>query len=124
LALPGCRAKSLEGGEGTDWDAGGVEGSIQGVISSPLGAFCFERSVIRSFFKLNFEKLAFGELDGSEIMDSGVIGVAVDETRYGLEILDVLIFFVDLCLSSSSDTAMAEGDFNAAVAATAWRCTS
>ena len=59
-----------------DWDAGGVEGSIQGVISSPLGAFCFERSVVRSLFKLNFEKLAFGELDGSEIMDGEVIGVA------------------------------------------------
>ena len=41
-------------------------------------------------------------------MDSEAIGVVstlvVDETRCGLEIMDVLIFFVDLCLGSSSDT--------------------
>jgi hypothetical protein len=48
----------------------------------------------------------------------------VDETRYGLEIMDVLIFFVDLPLGGSSDTVMAEGDFNAAAAAAACRCTS
>ena len=105
-----------------------MEGSIQGVISSPLGTFCFGRSVVRSLFKLNFDKLAFGELDGSEIIDGEEIGVAstlvVDETRCGVEIMDVLIFFVDLRLGSSSDMVIAEGDFNAAVAAAAWRCTS
>jgi len=41
-------------------------------------------------------------------MDGQAIGVAstlvVDETRYRLEIMDVLIFFVDLRLGSSSDS--------------------
>jgi len=61
-----------------------------------------------SLFKLDFDKLAFGELDGSEIMDGEAIGVAstlvVDETRYRLEIMDILIFFVNLRLGSSSDS--------------------
>jgi hypothetical protein len=47
-----------------------------------------------SLYKLDFDKLAFGELDGSEIVDSEAIGVAstlvVDETGYGLEIMGVL----------------------------------
>jgi hypothetical protein len=84
---------------------------------------CFERSVPRSFLKLNFEEAGFGELDGSDTMDGEAIGAAstlvVDETRCGLEIMDGLIFFVDFRLGGSSDTATAEGDFNAAVAAAA-----
>lgn len=109
---------------------GGVEGSIHGVISSPVGAG-FERSVPRNFFKLNFDEPVFAELDGSETMDGEAIGAAstlvVDETRCGLEIMEVLIFFVDFRLGGlggSSDTVTAEGDFSAAVAAAAWRCTS
>ena len=75
------------------------------------------------FFKLNFDEVEFSRLDGSDTMDSEEIGVVstlvVDETRCGLEIMDVLIFFVDLCLGSSSDTVTTERDFNTAVAAVA-----
>ena len=56
-----------------------------------------------SLFKPNPDKLAFGEPEGSETADGKAIRVAstlvVDETRYGLEIMDVL---VGLGSSSSS----------------------
>jgi hypothetical protein len=72
---------------------------------------------------LNFDELAFGELEGSETINGEAIGIActrvVEETRKGPEIIDVLTFFVGLHLGSSSDTVTAEGDFNAAVAAAA-----
>ena len=67
----------------------------------PLGtSFCFEQSVVCSLYKLDFDKPAFGKLDGSEILDGKAIGVVstlvVDETGYGLEIMDVLVGWVHL----------------------------
>ena len=67
----------------------------------PLGtSFCFEQSVVCSLYKPDFDKLAFGELDGSEIVGGEAIGVAstlvVDEAGYGLEIMDVLGGWVHL----------------------------
>ena len=92
---PGCQRQNL----------GGRANPRRNFI--PVGRVLL-RAKCRSLFKLDFDKLAFGELDGSEIMDGEAIGVAstlvVDETRYRLEIMDVLIFFVDLRLGSSSDS--------------------
>jgi hypothetical protein len=78
-----------------------------GVISSPLG-LDFDRRVPRSLFNLNLDKPTFGELDGRDTVDGEATRAAstlvVDETRYGPEIVDVLILRVDFRFGCSSDT--------------------
>jgi len=45
------------------------KGQSKAYFHPSLGTFRFEQSVVSSFFKMNFDKLVFDELNGSEIMD-------------------------------------------------------